>query len=200
MPDHTTAQDLKDRLDLIEGMLAEGRRTTESWGWIFVLWGITYYIAMAWSAWSRSPWAWPVTISIAVVVSAAVSSIRTSHHPHTTLGRAVGSIWIALGISMFLLFMALGLSGRLTDQHVFMACVSAILGLANGASGLALRWKIQLACAVVWWATAVAACFGTLGQSTLIFLIAVFLCQIVFGIYGMVAEGQARKRREPVHA
>jgi hypothetical protein len=200
MPEHSTAQDLRDRLDLIERMLAEGRRTTESWGWIFVLWGITYYIAMAWSAWSRSGWAWPVTTLIAVVVTAGVASLRTGHHQRTTLGRAIGSIWIALGISMFLLFMALGLSGRLTDPRLFMACISAILGLANGASGLALRWKIQLACAVVWWVAAVAVCFVTIAQGTLIFLIAVFLCQVVFGIYGMVAEGQARKRCELVHA
>ena len=27
---------LKDRLNLIETMISEGRRTTESWGWTFV--------------------------------------------------------------------------------------------------------------------------------------------------------------------
>jgi hypothetical protein len=53
-----------------------------------------------------------------------------------SLGRAIGSIWIALGISMFALFLALGLSGRLIDQHLFVAVLSAILGMANGASAL----------------------------------------------------------------
>ncbi len=43
--------ELKDRLNLIETMIAEGRRTTESWGWVFVLWGVAYYVAIAWSAW-----------------------------------------------------------------------------------------------------------------------------------------------------
>ena len=33
-------QDLNDRLTLIETMIAEGRRSTESWGWTFVLWGV----------------------------------------------------------------------------------------------------------------------------------------------------------------
>ena len=41
-------QDLKDRLSLIESMIAEGRRTTESWGWTFLLWGVAYYIAIGW--------------------------------------------------------------------------------------------------------------------------------------------------------
>ncbi len=200
MQDHTTEQELKDRLNLIESMIAEGRRKTESWGWMFVLWGVIYYLAIAWSAWSHSAWAWPVTVLIGVVITIISACLKTGNRPGTTLGRAIGSIWIALGISMFLLFVALGLSGRLTDQHLFVAVISAILGMANGASALTLRWKVQFACAIVWWAAAVATSFGTDVQSTIVFLVAIFLCQIVFGIYGVVAEGQERKRRGLIHA
>jgi hypothetical protein len=198
--DHTTEQELKDRLSLIESMIAEGRRNTESWGWTFVVWGAAYYLAIGWSALGHSVWAWPVTIMIAVIVTVVVASLKSGNHPRTTLGRAIGSIWMALGISMFLLFLTLGLSGRLTDQHLFVAVISAILGMANGASALILRWKVQFACAVVWWAAAVATCFGTDAQSTIIFLVAIFLCQIVFGIYGVIADAQERKRRGPIHA
>jgi hypothetical protein len=200
MQDRITEQELNDRLSLIESMIAEGRRSTESWGWTFVLWGVAYYLALAWSAWGHSVWAWPVTVSIAVVVTVVVASVKTGNHPKTTLGRAIGSIWIALGISMFLLFLSLGVSGRLTDQHLFVAVISAILGMANGASALILRWKVQFACAVVWWVAAVATCFGTDAQSTLVFLVAIFLCQIVFGIYGVIAEARERRGRAPVHA
>jgi hypothetical protein len=200
MQDHTTEQELKDRLSLIESMIAEGRRNTESWGWTFVLWGVVYYLAIAWSAWGHSAWAWPVTISIGVVVTVVVVSLKIGNHPKTALGRAIGSIWFALGVSMFLLFLALGLSGRLTDQHLFVAVISAILGMANGASALILRWKLQFACAVVWWAAAVATCFGTDAQSMIVFLVAIFLCQIAFGIYGAVADAQGRKRRGAIHA
>ena len=199
MQDHTTEQELKDRLSLIESMIAEGRRNTESWGWTFVLWGIAYYLAIAWSAWNHSAWAWPVTIVIAVVVTFVVASLKAGNQPETTLGRAVGSIWIASGISMFLLFLALGLSGRLTD-HLFVAVISAILGMANGASALILRWRVQFACAVVWWVAAVTTCFGTDAQSMIVFLVAIFLCQIVFGVYGVIAEAQERKPRVPIHA
>ena len=41
--------ELKDRLSLIETMIAEGRRTTSSWGWTFVFWGVAYYVAIAWT-------------------------------------------------------------------------------------------------------------------------------------------------------
>jgi hypothetical protein len=200
MPDQATERELKDRLSLIENMIAEGRRHTESWGWAFVLWGVAYYVAIAWSRWGHSVWAWPATTLIAVILTIVVASSRAGHHPQTTLGRAIGSIWIALGISMSLLFPALGLTGRLTDQHVFVAVISAILGMANGASALIIRWKVQLACAAVWWLAAVAACFGTEAESTYVFLVAIFLCHIVFGVYGAIAEAQEHKRRGPVHA
>ena len=200
MQDHTTEQELQDRLSLIESMIAEGRRNTESWGWTFVLWGVAYYLAIAWSAWGHSAWAWPVTVLIAVIVTVVVASSKVGKHPGTTLGRAIGSIWIALGISMFLLFLTLGLSGRLTDQHLFVAVISAMLGMANGASALILRWKAQFACAVVWWMAAVATCFGTDSQSMIVFLAAIFLCQILFGIYGVIADARGRKRRDPIHA
>jgi hypothetical protein len=52
----------------------------------------------------------------------------------------------------------------------------------------------------VWWVAAVTTCFGTDAQSMIVFLVAIFLCQIVFGIYGMIAEAQERKRRGPIHA
>ncbi|MEO7143045.1 MAG: hypothetical protein ABI165_06020 [Bryobacteraceae bacterium] len=196
MQDHATEQELKDRLSLIESMIAEGRCTTERWGWTFVLWGVAYYAAIAWSIRGQSVWAWPVTMIAAAIVTVVVASLRAGKHPETTLGRAIGSIWITLGISMLLLFPALGLSGRLTDPRVFISVASAILGMANGASGLLLRWKAQLACAIVWWAAAVASCFGTETQSMIVFLVAILLCQIVFGIYGMIAEARERKRRE----
>jgi hypothetical protein len=204
MTDRLSEREVRDRLRLIEDMITEGRRATEHWGWAFVLWGAAYYIALAWSTVGQSAWAWPVTIIAASLVTAAVASRKAGEHPRTTVGRAIGSIWIALGMSMFVLFLALGLSGRLTDPHLFIAVASAILGMANGASGLLLRWKLQGACAGVWWIAAVASCFGTETQSLVVFLAAIFIGQIAFGVYGMIADNQARKRHrahdDPAHA
>ena len=51
-----------------------------------------------------------------------------------------------------------------------------------------LKWKMQFACAVVWWASAVIACFGSENSASIAFLAAIFFCQIVFGIYAMICE------------
>jgi hypothetical protein len=94
-----------------------------------------------------------------------------------------------MGISMFILLMSLGFSG-LADQHSAIAVVGAMLATANAASSMILKWKLQFACAVVWWALTIYACFDRGNRLTIAFLAAIFLCQIVFGIYGVIAEAR----------
>jgi hypothetical protein len=198
--------DLKDRLSLIETMIAQGRRTTESYSWTFILWGVAYFVAIAWSSggfggpiWSRDYMAWPVTMAAAFALTWKLAVRKSRKQPATTAGRAISSIWYAMGISMFVLLLSLGLSGR-GDQQVFIAVIGTMLGTANAASSMLLRWKQQFACAVVWWAAAVVSLFATVPQSTIAFLVAIFFCQIVFGIYGMVCEARLRKQQGAIHA
>jgi hypothetical protein len=195
-------RELKDRLELIESMIAEGRRTTGSWGWTFVFWGVAYYVAIGWTAFNRWPWAWLVTMMAAWIVCWAIIRGKQKNQPRqtpaTTIGRAIFSTWAAMGVSLALLLPALGFSGRF-NQHIFVAIVAAMLGLANGASGMLLRWKAQIASAFVWWVATVVACFGSDEQCTGVFLAAIFLCQIVFGVYAMIFESRLR-RLEADHA
>jgi hypothetical protein len=102
------------------------------------------------------------------------------------------AIWAGMGISVFLLMLSLGISGRL-ELHVAVAIVGAMLGMANATSSILLKWKMQFACALVWWASAIAACFTSDSITSVIFLSAIFFCQIVFGIYGMIAKSRKHK-------
>ncbi len=206
MQEETSTQELKDRVALIESMIAEGRRSTESWGWTFLLWGVAYYVAIGWGAmgqrltiWGGNMLAWPVTMIAAVVVTMVIAFRKDKGEPGTTVGRAVVSIWISVGISMLLLFPALSIAGRI-DEHGFVAIVAAMLAVANGASGMILKWRMQVACAVVWWITSVAACFGSQAQVTAVFLTALFLCQIAFGAYAMILESRRRRQSQEAHA
>ena len=61
--------ELTERLELIESMIAEGRRSTTRWAWTIVLWGVAFYVAIAWSSglfggpiWGQHVLAWPVTM------------------------------------------------------------------------------------------------------------------------------------------
>jgi hypothetical protein len=206
MTDEMDGQDLAERVRLIESMMAEGRQRTARWGWTFVLWGVAYLIATAWSSglvggpvWAQRLLAWPVMMIAASIVMGVGISRMEKGQPATTLGRAIGATWMAMGISLFVVLMSLGLSGRY-DMHVFVAIIGGMLGVANMASATILKWKMQFACAAVWLASAVLACFGTEEQAGIAFLAATFFCQIVFGVYAMVLESQRRKQSGVVHA
>ena len=201
MPQQMDDREVKAQLNLIESMIAEGRRTTEHWSWTFVLWGVAYIIAVAWSVWgTHVGLAWPVTMIGAGLLTWIIASRDPEDRVETTMGRAVGSIWLALGISMFVVFPALGLMGHLRDAHVFVAVACAFLGMANAASGVLLRWRAQFACAVVWWAATILSCMVSESQSLIVLVAAIFLCNIVFGIYGMTCEARKRRERGAVHA
>jgi len=211
--DELATQELTARLSLIENMIAEGRQKTESWGWTFVLWGAAYMAAIVfanvgapwneWTTWGHRPLAWPVTMMSALILMYAyigLSSGKRAKQPETTIGRAIWSMWAAMGISMMIFFVAAGISGRL-DQHIYIAVIGAMLGTTNFASSLILKWRAQLFNALVWWTAAVAACFGSVTQSLVVFLIAIFFGQIVFGIYGMISERRLIERSSgAVHA
>lgn len=189
LPDH----DLTGRLNLIESMIAEGRRTSQQWAWAYLLWGAAYYVAIAWSIWGKSWMAWPVTMLAAAVFTAIVSSRIRRNAPATSIGRALGALWSVMGTVLFLLLISLSVSGR-GEIHLIVAFAAAMLAVANGISSAILRWKMQFACAVVWLACAIGACFADETQLAVLSLAAIFLCQIVFGIYGMVLEGRRRSR------
>jgi len=196
MTEFSDRQELNDRLSLIESMIAEGRQTTESWGWTFALWGVAYYVAIAWSVWGHAAAiAWPVTMIAAGILTGILCSRQASRSPGTTVGRSLCAIWIALGISLFLFGMCSGISHRI-DQHAWVAAVEVMLGMANATSSMILRWKLQFGCAIVWWTAGVVSLFGTVAQSRVAFLAAIFLCQIVFGLYMMIwrpERGRAMK-------
>ena len=199
MTESLPTNEIAERLNLIESMMAEGRRKVESWSWTFLLWGVAYYIAFFWGGWGHGRYAWPITMLAAGALTMFIVARRRASSPATTLSRAIGSIWAATGCSLFIVLCSLGYSGRLSEAHSMIAIFAAMLGLANAASALTLRWKAQMLCAIVWWAAAVVACYCTGFVLMVDFLAAVFIGQIVFGIYGMYNESQ-RRARSVAHA
>ena len=199
MTNEVDDKDLAERLRLIETMIAEGRRRTESWGWTFLLWGAAYYVATAWATWGKSSLAWPVTMIAAAVVTGVVASRMSHGQPETTMGRAIGAIWASMGVAIFVLLMSLAYSGRF-EIHVFVAIIGAMLGLANAASAIILKWKMQFTCAAVWLASAVIACFGSENVAAIDFLAATFVGMIVFGVYAMICDARRRRLSGAAHA
>lgn len=185
--------ELRERVALIESMMREGRRSTESWGWNFLLWGVAYLVAIAWSSFvphGGGPLlAWPVTMIFAVLLTIAIARRRTRNHPRTEKSRALQAVWTAMGFGIFVFAFPVAFSGHWQAQS-FVAAIEAMLGIAHVASGTFLRWTMQTVVGVLWWAAAVASCFVDATGVAYLFLAATLVCNIGFGIYLMIRESR----------
>ena len=194
MTESTQGRDLAERLELIESMVLEGRRSTQYWGWMFLLWGVAYLIAIAWSIWLPRPGlAWPITMIVAGLCSGFGSTSAGRGRSKTTLSRAIGSIWIGVGAATFL-FAFSASNSRHGDPHVVSAGIEILLGLANLISSMTLRWRPQLAVALIWWAAGICSFYLSDAMVLPIFVGATLICQIGFGLYLIVLEARDQKR------
>lgn len=190
-------RDINERLALIESMMQAGRKSTEYWGWNFLLWGIAYFVAVAWS--SLLPGAggpllaWPITMIFAVLLTVGIARRRTRNMPRTEKSRALQAIWTAMGLGIFVFAFPVAWSGHFQAQS-FMAGIEAMLGIAHVAAGSFLRWPLQIVVGALWWVAAIASCFVEGNGIAYVFLAATFVCMIGFGIYLMIRESRDKAR------
>jgi hypothetical protein len=190
-------RELTERIALIESMMQAGRKSTEYWGWNFLLWGIAYLVAVAWSSFlpnTGGRWlAWPVTMIFAVLLTIGIARKRTRNKPQTEKSRGLQAIWTAVGFGIFVFAFPVAWSGHFQAQS-FMAAIEVMLGVAHVASGSFLRWPLQIVVGALWWAAAIASCFVNGNGIAYVFLAATFVCNIGFGIYLMIRESRDKAR------
>jgi hypothetical protein len=190
-------RDISERLALIESMMQAGRKSTEYWGWNFLLWGIAYLVAVAWSSFlphGGGPLlAWPITMIFATLLTIGIARRRTRNKPRSEKSRALQAIWTAMGWGIFVFAFPVAFSGHFQPQS-FMAAIEVMLGIAHVASGSFLRWPLQIVVGALWWVAAIASCFVEGNGVAYVFLAATFVCMIGFGIYLMIRENRDKSR------
>jgi hypothetical protein len=191
-------QELMERIDLIERMVMEGRRSTQYWGWNFVLWGTGQLVALTWGSYSGRPGlAWGVTMAICGILTGIFIAVQRGRETRESItGRAIWSMWFSFGITIALLAF-LGNPRALFTPRGFMAVFLALMGLTNVASGLVLRWRPQLGVGLLWWAAAVFTIFGPEKLVPWVFIGMIFAGEIVFGLYLMAKERADRRHARP---
>jgi hypothetical protein len=182
-------QELLQRLELIERMVMQGRRTTQNWGWTFVLWGAGQLVALGWTIFFGHPeFAWPITMTLCGILTGIGSSrMRKAQGAETIVSRALGSIWFSCGIALFLLGLVGNAIGFFTFR-TFMEVLFALMGVANMASGTILRWRTQQALGAIWWAAGLVVMLGSNQVTLWTFVIMVLAAELFFGIYLMLRE------------
>jgi hypothetical protein len=200
--DVANRDELIQRVALMEAMIAEGRRTTMRYGWVFVMWGLVYIVAMSWTIYlPMRNVAWPVCIGLGLVVSAGMRvRQKRAGASETQKSRNIGSVWNGMGITVTLFAVSAVLAGH-GSEPVYVAAILFIVGMAHGISALILRWVAQGAAAASWWGCGVACCFATTArQIEGLYLIAAFFGMVVFGMYAMMLEHRRPTKAVQQHA
>jgi hypothetical protein len=190
----TTQKELLDRFAVIEHMIQEGRQTTESWGWLPLLWGTGQILAMFWSMHSSQPpiFPWLIAMSACAVLSGFIFWLRRRQQPaRTTVGRALSAVWVGTTVSMFMLGFVGGFTSALSYRAI-LAVLVCLQGTGNFASGVILRWRLQTAVALLWWVAVPFMMLAPLPWTYWVFIVVTAIGEVLFGLYLMVVE---RRRR-----
>lgn len=173
-----------DRLKLIEAMMTEGRRSTQRWGWSFLLWGIGPLVAMYWTSHlGNSALAWPVTIFLCVIANGLVLKIRRQRgESKTAVTRSLSAVWTCTGTTVLLLSFGAALTGMQNPRMIY-AALFALAAAAQGASSLILRWWPQFLAALVWWVACAIAFVVPAARLQDLAMTALLLANVVFGAW-----------------
>ncbi len=176
--------EILDRLRLIEGMIAEGRRATQRWGWMFVLWGIGPLAAMLWEhASPDTVLAWPAVTSACILVNGAVIRARRRHgEARTATMSSVGAVWASAGVAVLVLALTAAWS-RALDLRALFIMFFALAAVAHTACALMLRWTAQFLAALAWWAAVLSAFILPLPQLRPLAAAALLAGNLAFGVW-----------------
>jgi len=187
--------ELVERVELIERMIEEGRRTIERWGWAYVMWGVGHLLgvlATVTLAPERIGIAWGVLMSACGITMGLVSRrMGRKQQVETQLNRALGSIWWTFGLMIvFLLFSP----PTQTTWSGWYAVFSAAYGGAFFASGHVLKWAPLKMNGLLWWAAGIAMKFLDGSAVLALFAVMALVGEVGFGVYAMAHEKKMMAR------
>ena len=191
----STRDELLQRLEVMECMIAEGRAATMRNGWIFVLWGLVDLVGFAWqTARPHMGSVWPICLAAGMVLQIiGLLLVRRRSRIINNRCRHVEAVWSMMGVAMVLYVVAI-LITHLGWQLSYISAILMILGLANAISAVILRWPIQGVVAAFWWIGGISVLFfQSFRAFQIIFVSEMCFGMIAFGLYVMFVE-----RRNPV--
>jgi hypothetical protein len=201
--DGTTRDELVQRVALMETMIAEGRRSTARFGWIFLLWGLIDLAGVGWGELQPDfRWVWPITISAGFVLQFIILAMRRkSGHScgGSVRGRSVAAVWSMMGLTV-LLYVVAAIVQHKAGQISYVAAILMFVGMAHAISAMILRWMAQGIVAGVWLAGGVAIFFVPRSYVLSVFIAEMCLGMILFGLYAMWLERQSAATEERTNA
>jgi len=190
--------ELLQRIALVETMIAEGRRSTARCGWIFVLWGLVDIAGVGWEkVQSNFDWIWPITLATGLAIQFLVMALRGGAGTvgrRSVQNRNIAAVWSMMGLTVILYVFA-GLFQHKAWQISYIVAILMFVGMAHAISALILRWPVQGAVAVLWWAGGIGMYFIGGDYFLAIFVAEMFFGMVLFGLYAMWLDGRERQGR-----
>ena len=184
-------EELVARLDVIERMLEEGRRTIERWAWVYVLWGVGHALGVLASFTlpaQRVGLVWGglmLGCGLATGVFAHRVARRQPRSSEPRLHRALDAVWWSF--AAVIVFLLITPPGPATIPQWF-AMFSAAYGAAFLASGHIVEWTPAKLNGAAWWGAAVAMKFLDAPAALLVFGAMAVVGEIGFGLWAMAHE------------
>ena len=198
--------DLLQRIELMEAMIADAKMSTVRCGWIFVLWGLVDLVAMSWQNFFPHSnfagfWAWPICLVFGAVATLLGVTLQKRGRVKAKVPavRCVEGVWGMMGVGLSI-YIACAMVRHLTWQYSYLAGILVIVGMAHAISAVILRWRVQGVVAAIWWLGAIAMFFvpphfvpTEQRAVNAIMFVEMVLCMVVFGLYVMALERRTPK-------
>lgn len=169
---------------IIQNMIATAKNNLTDDGFHFLLWGILvigasfaqYFLAVADYEKNYLPWMIMPAIGIPL---AFIYEWRKSKHEKvkTHFDKVFGYLWLAVGVTIFLVIFI-----SVKKQLSPIPFILALVGLGTFVSGNILNFKSLILGSIVFWISAVIACFVSPVEQLLVNGIATFIGYIIPGI------------------
>jgi len=180
----------ESELALIKQIMLDSRRVVGDNGWHYIFWGVVVTAALIANyimiqqnvPMNYAGLMWFITMISAFIIEGIIGrKFSKRSRVKTFAGRLLSSLWIASGLSMFMLGFAGTISGAYNPIYI-CPLISIVLGLAYYTSGTIqqIRWLKMIS--VGWWAGAVYT-FAFPGIHTLLIFAIMMVClQVIPGI------------------
>jgi hypothetical protein len=177
-----------DELKIIQQMIEKTKSDTAESGGSLLLWGWTTLAACAclyalvFAGLSRLAWLpWTILMPLAAIIEIIKIFKKQKKIKILTYSQhALSGLWIACGISMFMLaFLALPL-GAISYKFIIPG-IAMFVAVAMYSTGQIVEWKLLKFSALIWWLSAVVSMLIQWHYQTMVFAAAVILGYLVPG-------------------
>ncbi len=180
----------ESELALIKQMMLDSRRVIADNGWHYTFWGVVvtitltanYIMALQNVPMKNAGLMWFITMVSAAIIDGIIGRRESrKRRVKTFAGQLLSSLWLASGISMFML----GFIGTLTGAYnpiYICSLISIVLGVAYFTSGSIQQIKWLKMLSLGWWAGAAYTFVFPSVHTLLIFAIMMVCFQVIPGM------------------